>query len=305
MSHLKDATMNSIKNKIYNPICEHLNFSDKTSNPVSSIANKSLTAKSTPCKQEDKPFWTSEKKVLAISTGIIVLTAIALYKFFLKNNENVDSKAANCIENWEYDARGSLKGMNKICCAKNHPGPSPECQLTKERFRQGILTKNPRATFSYSEIKYSKDLSPIAQDIESSLKTLAQMSDTDPEMNHLKKNIAKKLFVELPNYCNSKPLPKSAEHFRSKIFAKDLDYMYERNPNLLSEKILKSLWYQFSLLFHPDKGGDEATFVQGASVNELVGKCLKHLAGGNPSCRWMELKPIENFKLDPLKISTE
>jgi hypothetical protein len=69
--------------------------------------------------------------------------------------------------------------------------------------------------------------------------------------------------------------------------------------NLLSEGIFKGLWRKFALLSHPDKGRDQALFAQAAALNDVLQNCLKHRREGNPSCRWMALKPIENFKPEP------
>jgi len=270
---------------------------DKQPTPISALANKTLTEQEALSskkknKKEDKPFWTTKRKVAALVGLFTTIGAvIALYK------NRIDPNTANCIETSWFDESGGFT-LQGICCAKNHPGPSEECRATKQQFREEILAENPRATFSY-RIQEPDKLSSIAQEIETGLKNLAQMNDTDPGRGDLVNNLANKLFVDLPNYYNSYPIPAGLEALRPKLFAKDLDYMYERNPNLLSEGSLKGLWRKFGLLSHPDKGGDTALFAQGASVYELARNCLRHLSNGNPSCRWMELKPIENFKPEP------
>ncbi len=276
---------------------------DKHHLPLYPLWHKSLTAKETPSsqknsKKEDKPFWTKRKVAVLVGLCAIIGAVFVLYK--LKNidlnttQKNIDPNTANCIENWEYDESGGIRGRG-TCCAKEDPASSAECQATKQEFREKILAENPSATFSYRIQEYFNELSPITQEIETGLRNLAQMDDTDPGKGDLMKNLANKLFVDLPNYCNSYSLPPDMEQYRSKLCAKEIDYLYERNPNLRSEKILLELWRKFGLLSHPDKGGNMEVFARGASVSE----CLKHLNKGNPSCRWMELKPIGDFKPEP------
>lgn len=261
--------------------------------PHHHITPRSPTEKKTSsekAEQENKSFWTPTKVIAACFLGSVAIgvTAGIINGIYKNHLTTVDPNEANCIEHWG-------KGISGTCCTEEQIGSSPKCQQTKQQFREGILAKNPQARFTYLIKDMSIKLSKIATDIESGLKKLSQMVDTDSSKIDLKKDLAQKLFVDLPSYCDSQTLPESLEALRPKLFAKELDYMHERNPELLSTRVLNGLWRHISLQLHPDKGGEEKLFAKAASIHDFISTCIKHLSNGNPSCRWMELKPIEHY----------
>ncbi|HSX10658.1 MAG TPA: hypothetical protein VLF94_02940 [Chlamydiales bacterium] len=269
--------VDSIRDKFFNNRASEQPRPSETA-PISISVEETLTAKETSSAEnkEDKPFWTPTRKVVAVAglfLAVGVVAAIgakvgAIAARYMMNNvvpPRVDPHTANCTS---------------LSSCIDHS----------------------------NNIRYSKELSPIAKEIETGLQRLAQMSDTDPGMSALKEDLAKKLFLDLPKYHGSYPLPAHLEHLRSTLFAqpelffKDLDFMYEKNPMLLTQQILKALWRRFCLRFHPDKtGGDGKLLAQGMSNRETVEKCLKHRNEKNPPCRWTLYNPYGeiNFRFHP------
>lgn len=281
-----------------------INVYKQTSTPPSSnvslIAQKTLSSEKETL-QENKPVWTTTRVISGLFLGCIALGVIAgaidgVYKHFLTHANTADPNAANCIEFWDY-GNGlfrSFRGVKGTCCPKELLGSSSECENIKKAFRETILSKNPGATFSYLIRDFSAKLSPIASKIESGLLKLSTMNNTD-SINNLKKDLAHKLFIDLPNYCNAL-LPEEYNTLRSKTLLKELDYMHERHPGLLSKNIASSLWRQLASSLHPDKKGNTSLFTQAESAYGVIKGCVKHLEKEFPSCRWLKLKPLENSK---------